>query len=133
MSQTTPALPRRRGRSLAIAAVGLAVWAAPTVASAQTADPYTAPPDGRGLVVIQSAPESVVVADVSRTNTPTAVQPRAVPQAPQAPQAVRSAPSEGTLPVTGGDVAGLAVVGAGLAGLGAAMLVARRRAAPATS
>lgn len=76
------------------------------VASAQ-ADPYTTPPPGRGTSV----------------DVPT----RGVVFTPQSSVRNQSTPPGRSLPVTGGDVIGLMVIGGGAVALGGVLLASRRR------
>lgn len=91
--------------------VAVCLFASAGVASAQS-DPYTTPPP-RGPSVDVPASEVVFTPRSPAVRT----------------QAVRSQPVQrgGSLPVTGGDVIGLVVLGGGAVALGGVLLASRRR------
>ena len=96
--------PQRDGRAAALVLIGGAtlVLVAPSMASAQQADPY-----GGGSTVVVS-PDDHRPGDDPGRREPTET-------------------SGSSLPFTGGDVAGLAAIGAGAVGIGVVASRARRR------
>ncbi len=86
---------------------------------------------GASLVVLVSAGPVWAADDSSYVGPPppsvTTVAPAHTEPAVVVKAATTSAPVSGSLPFTGGDVAGLTIVGAGLTAVGAGLVVRNRR------